>query len=257
MKGIDLVSAITPDKIPALKAAGISVVIRYLSDHSKGITKPEYDLLLSNGLGIILVFESQGDQYSYFTSTQGAADAGTITRLLGNLNAPERTSVYVCACDFDASDTQIKAGIHDYFTALSPRLSNNRIGAYGNGAALAHLLDAKLISMAWVWGASHTNGTQDFLASGRWMIRQYPTISEFGLSVDPDDIQGDGGAIWGVAGPASPVGAAPVTEAPPSEPALRLTIYGRDVARMQTMLGITADGICGPETLAALTAALT
>ncbi len=214
MSAIDLVSAITEDKLPSLKAAGITDVIRYLSSHPKGITKPEYELLLDNGFGVILVYESQGDQYEYFTTQQGEDDAATIAALLDRLGAPAGCAIYICADDFDANDEQIAGGIHDYFTALKPLLPLNRIGGYGNGAALAHLLDAGLISLAWIWGAGATNGTQDFIASNRWVIRQRPTINEFGLSVDPDDVQGDYGAIRREAAPVE----TPVVEQPPTPP---------------------------------------
>lgn len=246
---IDLSSSITADKIPALKAAGIKTIIRYLSAHPKGITKAEYDLLFNNGFGIVLVYEAAGNLYSSFTQQNAHLDLQEILRLLTILGAPNDCAVYVCACDFDASLAQISNDIASYFSVLKAGFGKHRLGSYGNGAANQYLLAEGLVSLTWVWGAASTNGTIEFIQSGKWNIRQHPTISEFGLSIDPDDTQGDFGAIFlssasSASAPNSPL--PPIVQFP-IPPVLTM-----QQALVALRLLSNTDGIWGPKSADAL-----
>jgi hypothetical protein len=252
MPAIDLATRITPAMIPAMKAAGIEAVCRYLSNSpAKNLSLDEAKLLSAAGIKCVVVWEAQGDRYSNFTPGQGFTDAERAGTQAAALNVPPLTTIYF-AVDFDASGAQIASGITDYFRAVSAKvlLAGYGAGVYGNGAVCAAMLDAKIADKAWVWGAGGTNGTQAFIASNRWSIRQHPTVNEFGASVDPDDVQGDyGGWLFGgtAAAPvllASPGPVIAIPEAKALQTALKAA--GRYVGLV--------DNDWGPRSSAALTA---
>ena len=195
MSAIDLATPITSAMIPAMKAAGIEAVCRYLSNNAaKNLSIIEARLLSDAGINIVLVWEAAGDRYDSFTETQGIIDAQRAVAQAKTLGAPPRAAIYF-AVDFDATDAQIGQGITGYMKRVAGIMSPSgyRLGVYGNGAVCKAMLDTGIADLAWVWGAGGTNGTAAFVASGRWAIRQHPTIREFGVSVDPDDVQGDYG----------------------------------------------------------------
>lgn len=202
MSAIDLATRITPAMIPAMKAAGIEAVCRYLSNSlAKNLSLDEAKLLSAAGIKCVLVWEALGDRYSSFTAGQGMTDAERAVAQATALGMPKGGAIYF-AVDFDANAQEIAGGITAYMRAVMQSqpwgLNGWRIGIYGNGAVCKAMLDAGLADLAWVWGAGGTNGTAAFIASNRWAIHQHPTKQWFGASVDPDDVQGDyGGWLLG------------------------------------------------------------
>lgn len=194
-QAFDVAGPMTDAQYKAAKAANM-MPIRYLWSGSKGMTLAECGIAAKYEIPVGLVFEGRGDQPSNFNQAQAKIDAALIIHLLGLLDVPKNVCIYCCSDDFDASDTQIKNNIVPYFVVLAPliRAAGYRVGAYGNGAACAALLDAKVIDLAWLWGVRESNGSPAFLASNRWAIHQHQPSTLFGLSVDTDDIKGDCGA---------------------------------------------------------------
>lgn len=205
MPAIDLAQPITAAMIPAMKAAGIEAVCRYLSNSpAKNATKIEGELLAAAGIRLVLVWEAAGDNYANSTAGQGFTDATRAIAEAQALGVPKGSCIYFCGDDFDATDEQIAAGITSYMRVVKMRMQSAGYGTgvYGNGACCKAMLASGLADKAWVWGALGTNGTRDFIANGNWSIRQHPTVNEFGASVDPDDVRGEYGGFFLVPPPA-------------------------------------------------------
>jgi peptidoglycan hydrolase-like protein with peptidoglycan-binding domain len=248
MNAYDMDSVPTPEMIPAMKASGITACIIY----SRLITLDVAQLLSANDIDIVLVAEwGTGAQPSHYTAANGLTDAQRFLSEIAPLGI-KPPGAYFCNGDFDASMAQITGGITDYRRAVKNVLDSEGIGAggYGNGANMQTGLDDGTIAKAFVWAGMGTLGTPAFIESGRWSIRQYPTMTEFGASVDPDEVQGD---YWGFR---VPVATAQPMEAQPSP--WRLLEYaeplmtGDDVAAAQRLLGVSVDGIFGRQTQAAV-----
>lgn len=252
MSAIDLATRVTAAMIPSMKAGGIEAVCRYLSNSpAKNLSLDEAKLLSGAGIKCVLVWEAQGDRYNSFTADQGITDAERAVSQATALGMPKGGAIYF-AVDFDATADQITDGITAYMRAVMQSqpwgLNGWRIGIYGNGAVCAAMLDAGLADLAWVWGAGGTNGTQAFIASNRWAIRQHPTVNRFGASVDPDDVQGDyGGWMLGssVGAPSSTtaVADAAIPSANVLQAALQLSGFYQGAL----------DGVWGPQSSTALT----
>ena len=196
-QAIDLAQPLTPAQILAASKAGVEALCRYLWAGGKGLTLAEARAATAANMKLVVVYEGRGDRYSSFTAAQGSIDAHHAIVLAQSLGIPKGATIYFCGDDFDATGSEIAGGILAYVKAASPviRGAGFRFGVYGNGAMCKAMLDANLADNAWVWGAMGTNGTAAFVASNRWSIRQHPTVREFGVSVDPDEIQGDYGGF--------------------------------------------------------------
>jgi len=200
----DAAVRVTQQVISKINQSGqiIIAICRYLSNNpEKNLNADEFKLLSDNNIKVVLVWEARGDLYSNFTTDQGTQDATRALAQAKTLNVPDNAAIYF-AVDLDANKAQVTLGIYAYFQAVKKVFdtaqSKYRIGVYGNGLVCQTLLDAGLVSLCWLWGVNSSYGTQDFLASNKWVIHQHAPTTAFGVSVDMDDVQGDyGGAILG------------------------------------------------------------
>src|SRR5580692_2674851 len=102
MRAFDCSSRITSAMIPAMKAAGVITVCRYLSNNpEKNLSKEEAKLLADNSIYVVLVWESIGDRYSSFTTSQGNIDGLKAIAEALDLGVP------VGACIYFAVDTDV------------------------------------------------------------------------------------------------------------------------------------------------------
>lgn len=256
-EAFDLAQPMTDAQFAQAKAAGVPAIIRYLWSGGKGVTKDEFALSAKYQIPLVLVYEGRGDLISSYTVAQAKKDAATALHLLSLLGVPKHACVYFCADDFDASNAQILANIGPYFAALAPliRAEDYRVGDYGNGAACEFLLDAGTVDLAWLWGVKESNGSPEFSASNRWSIRQHAPSHLFGLSIDPDDVQGDfGGFIPGNV----PVAPTPTPAPTPVEPTI-VALASHNLRAGQVQLANAGlypanevDGDWGPKTIDAL-----
>lgn len=126
-----------------LKAAGIVLVIRYLTGAGKAITPAELATLLSAGVVVCFAFEDAANDAA------GGANAGTVHAMqantaLGALGLPASQPVYF-AVDEDITPEAAVA----YFQGINAVRPASANGVYGEGALCSLLLNDGLVSFTW------------------------------------------------------------------------------------------------------------
>jgi hypothetical protein len=134
--------------------------------------------------------------------------------------------------DFDASAGEIRDAILPYFRAVKRAFAEPnglpayRIGVYGSGAVCQAVLDAQLAELAWLSCSTGWRGYREFLASGRWSLKQHLPTMLAGLDVDPDERNPQrpdiGDFVPGASAPPAPAPPAIIVAPPPKRLAERL-----------------------------------
>jgi len=106
---------------------------RYLTGKFK-MTPEEIQNIFANGLRLFPIFEVGGYENSYFTSSQGTADAISAIEAATILGFGKETIIYF-AVDYDAYGSNITDNVMPYFSALKSEFNtdnprNYRIGIY-------------------------------------------------------------------------------------------------------------------------------
>lgn len=185
MKGLDSAQPVDVKHIALLKRAGYGFVAGYYSyNPRKNLTRQECAALSAAGIAIVSVFEAQGNLYTSFHQTSGAADAARALRLAEECGQPQGSAIYF-AVDFDATASELRDGIGDYFRAVNLALAGRyRVGAYGSGLVLATLRQWKMAELFWLADAGGWQGTHGY--RGPAQLRQGLPTRIAGLMVDPD-----------------------------------------------------------------------
>jgi peptidoglycan hydrolase-like protein with peptidoglycan-binding domain len=183
------------EKAAAIKAAGITTVIRYINPLSatswKAIKKAEALALAKAGLTIGLVCEGWGgsDNFSHsdITAATGARDGAFCAHYAeSEVGAPSGAVIYA-AIDNDTTEDQITTLVLPYMREFKRTLGGKcRLGIYGSGAACAAALDDGCSDLAWLSNARGWAGYSQFKESGRWSLLQLKEQNWMGLSIDPD-----------------------------------------------------------------------
>jgi hypothetical protein len=262
----------------ALKAAGAKFAGRYVGSTIRGtgrsakwLTPGEAVALHGDGLDIVVIFETSAKRADGGRAA-GLADAHAAVAELAYCGAPANTAVYF-AVDWD---TDVGPLITAYFKAIAEVLGLARVGAYGGFRVIRALFDAHLITygmQTYAW----SNGQWD----ARAQIQQYSNGRTLGgASVDYDRAMRADFGQW-------PAKAIPPPPKPKPWPGRYLKVttplmHGSDVTWVQQHLNthdaspkvkadgeygtktreavktfqhakkLTADGIVGPSTWAAL-----
>jgi hypothetical protein len=197
MTSIIDVSSQCASKAAALRAAGVSTVIRYYSRDtirpSKRLSREEAQALAGTGLRLGVVHEARrGDLADSFEHASGIADARHArTYGASTIGQPAGSAIYF-AVDFDATAAQIRNLIVPYFRGIADAFAEATgepdyvAGVYGSGAVCAALLDAQLVKKTWLSQSRGWMGHADFLASGRWDLQQAMSTTIAGVACDPD-----------------------------------------------------------------------
>lgn len=162
--------------IPALKAAKVAFVCRYLShDPGKNLTGPEALSLHRAGLEIVTVWESTATR-ALDGHAAGVADAKAALDQLHQIGAPHGVPVFF-AVDFDPGAHSYQTDA--YFDGAASVLGKARVGMYGGYNAVSrHLYRGFLYAWqtyAWSGGKWHP----------RAHLRQYDNGKELaGVSCD-------------------------------------------------------------------------
>lgn len=193
--------------LPALKAAGIETVIRYLSpinpSGEKCIKPAEAHAIAAAGLRLGLVNEGWGDfAHGGISAGAGERDGQWCAGYVEAIGASKGACVYF-AIDVDAGAAQIAKLVVPYFQSIRrsfPGQGEYRVGVYGSGAVCAAVMAASLADLAWLSCSTGWSGSQVYLASKKWALRQHLPATIAGIDCDPDDANGDFGDFVPFAG---------------------------------------------------------
>lgn len=195
-KGFDCVSDLTSHG-QQIKDARYEFVGRYTYSVERSIkdklTRVEALHLSSMGTYLVNIFENAPTSAAYFTEDQGRQDAAAAylyARL--TLKQPVNTPIYFTV-DYDASTEDIQHRIAAYFTGVRLNRGAYKVGVYGSGMVCRMLLEMGLVEYTCLAQSTGWAEYEQFKASGKWNLLQGPTISQFGLIVDPLESNGNGG----------------------------------------------------------------
>lgn len=186
--GVDF--ATSSEDVNALKAAGVSFVCRYLSGGGgKDLTTAERDRLLAAGLGIVVVWETDGRTGPLTGAAAGPGDAAAAVAEAQRLGAPPGTCIYF-AVDFDVLAGNVPA-LRGYFTGLRPHMGPYRLGDYGGFLCVESVAD--IVDLGWQTYA---------WSGGRWStlahLQQYQNGAVLaGIGVDYDRNTAPDFGQWG------------------------------------------------------------
>lgn len=280
---IDTAARLTtnPGWLPALPRKGIKTCSQYLTDIPGDRAKlptngVQVTAIQAHGMSVLLNFEGAGASPNAFTRAKGLAN-GRYARAysFNELRAPPGTAIYFSTeARFDAA--YIASNVKPYFDAVREAMTESssapsyKIGGYSSGSVCEALIDHDSIDYYWLANAMGWSGSRQFLASGKWHIRQLPTINGFvpGLNVDPDEINpkyaGSIGDFFEMTGskPILVSHGRPVVPAPVADdfPTIQNGDSGPAVTTLQNMLRVVlasdlvADGQFGDATEAAVRA---
>lgn len=244
MSGVDYAFAVPP--VAALKAAGITFAVRYVStDPSKNLTPAEAAALHTAGISICLVWETTGTEAQNGYS-QGMSDADTAREQASALGFPATLPIYY-AVDFDATEAQMPTVLDYLHGAADAAGAKNLVGVYGSFAVVeaAYMAGFGFLWQTLAW------------STGQWSaqakIRQASVGQEIGgVSVDFDQAMTASFGQWGPADPPPSV---------PPRPQLAEGATGSWVEVLQRSLMLDGcdpqgvDGQFGARTFAAVQAA--
>jgi len=202
MKVIDC-AANAATAIPALKRAGVDVVVRYFGAASwKNATKGECVALRKAGIDLAAVYETTA------TMMLGGHDAGVHGAKIAKLSiiaagGPADAFIYF-ACD---TDTQNHAAVEAYLAGAAEVIGKGRVGVYGSYDVCNHALLNHAAAKAWqtlAW----SDGKR--LATAALYQQNGAKPYNLGISYDWNLVQAADVGQWGYKPPVTP---------PPMEPA--------------------------------------
>ena len=132
---LDTSKKITLENATAIKNAGYTDVGRYLTNTpggtlDKAMTSEELEILKAADLNVFPIFQTRGNEASYFTAEQGTADAQTAKAAAQNFGFPPSATIYFCV-DYDVLMADIDSRILPYFRSVKAEMGNAyKIGAY-------------------------------------------------------------------------------------------------------------------------------
>lgn len=138
------------------RAAGLSFICRYVSSPGewKNLRRSEVVDFLTNGIGLVVVFEEHPVERPLGGYAEGVADARSADAQVAALGVPG-CPIYF-AIDFDVVAGQL--GIIDaYMDGVSSVVGFARTGAYGSHRTITHLFNGGRIRYGWAavaWGGA-------------------------------------------------------------------------------------------------------
>ena len=228
----------------AIKAAGYSGVMRYLSpDSSKNLSPDERDRLLAAGLSIGLVWESYAKRAAQGFAA-GAADAVSAEAQAAALDCPAWVILFY-AVDFDADPASVAA----YFAGVKSK-ATRPVGVYG-GKRIVEGVDVQYKWQASAWSSR--------MIAGQWVLevstqahlfqRQRATVANPVPSTDENIVLIDFPTWTSV-----PLVAAPLPPVLTTSPAS--TWNAAQTKAIQVACHVPGDGKWGDETSKAATAVI-
>lgn len=152
---LDTSKKITLENATAIKAAGYTDVGRYLTNTpnstlDKAMSFDELEILLAAGLNVFPIFQTRGNEASYFSADQGTADAITAKSAAYNFGFPSSATIYFCV-DYDVLMADIENNILPYFRSVKEVIGDDfKIGAYGPRYICTKLAEMNLTTSSFV-----------------------------------------------------------------------------------------------------------
>lgn len=134
--------------ITELKAAGVTVVIRYLTGGGKSIMTTELASYLAAGISVVVVFEIQAND------ALGGHAAGVANAQVA-LSALKALGLVGCPVYFAVDSSIMALTALPYFEGIATVMQPSQVGVYGEGA-LCSLLQAEGLA-CWYWQSSSTS----------------------------------------------------------------------------------------------------
>jgi len=189
-KGLDVGEDCT-DQIGCLTEGGFEFVGRYYNTNnpSKNLTLAEAQALAAAGLTVVAIWENGFPTTAgYFSDAKGVSDATAALKMASQvIGQPEGSGIYF-AVDYDATAADVSGRITQYFQGVKSVLNaaeqQYEIGVYGSGATCQSLLDAGLVTLAWLSQSTGFRGTKTFKA---FNIKQGPETTICGMDADEDE----------------------------------------------------------------------
>lgn len=253
LRGLDADTVLTP-YARQIKAAGFDYVGRYL----KNVTPAEVNALHVAGLGVWLIYETTAKR-AFYGDPAGREDGLAAKQQAMALGVPSGTTIFATVdtdpAAYSGGLAQALALIRAYMQAFAQSLgANYHLGIYASGDVLSGNYD---IAIPWLAGAMGWSGSRAYDATNKWALKQGPdfggrSVNWAGLNwpsmpfdYDPNLIvAGTSFGAW------LPSGTAPAPHPTPQVVMAPVSVLP-DLAAAQAELGVTADGVWGPETDAA------
>jgi hypothetical protein len=238
-KACDMSTSLTKARILELKSLNILAAGRYMTGSSKYLTKAEVNLCRDNAFGLFPIHEGMGDRATFAQGAlRGHADGLAAGQAAQTLGFPPGLSIF-SSVDYGAAANDIQL-ILAYEAGFISGCQPYAQGIYADGTIAAAEPTGTKIFLA---GAGSWPGTANFLAYGRASLAQHPPAKlSDGTEYDPVDVYDDSVIWW--------PGGKPQQQSqskPDPQIFMPTTVQG-----LQAALGVTIDGIRGPQTQAAL-----
>jgi len=233
-----------------LKAQGVRVIGRYYArceqenlPQKRFAFTSEAAEILAQGIGILSIYQYRSSSRYKFDGqrpdrqgnivnlpdancapskngrnprAEAALDVKAAIAQARQVGQPQGTAIYFGVdFNFSRADRATKAKMLAYFKTVSKamRKAGYRLGAYGDGDALAVLQRARLIDYAWLMASAAFPGSSEFHRTGRWNLFQAQvdphwiaggkTCGKGGLPIDVDvqnPVTGSDAGFWGAGG---------------------------------------------------------
>lgn len=129
MRGVDIGRKLSLEEIEFLRARNIEVIFRYIGPFPKATDPSEISMILSRGIGVMLIGQKTANFPGYFTPAQGAQDGADYRQWSLELGAPLGIPI-LFPVDTDMSDPATEA--NGYFNAAYGGLDGAYdLGVYG------------------------------------------------------------------------------------------------------------------------------
>lgn len=152
---MDTSKKITQANAVAIKQAGYTDIGRYLTNTpggtlDKAMTSEELEILKAAGLNVFPIFQTRGNEVSYFTPYQGFSDALNAKKAAQKLGFPPEATIYFCV-DYDVLMADVESNIIPYFDSVKLGLGDAyQIGAYGPRYICTKLAEMNLTTSSFV-----------------------------------------------------------------------------------------------------------
>lgn len=166
--GFDTNTTVTQAVCDAAKNKLHSFAVRYYASdasNSKVIKKSEAELILSNNLKLVVVFQDTNREAKQFSAALGKSAAIAAANCANAIGQPAGTAIYF-AVDFDCGPIAYEnnilphfKAIKDYFTAQNLQYS---VGVYGSGSICSKLKAALNLSYTWLSGSTGWDGSSTY-----------------------------------------------------------------------------------------------